>query len=105
MNERSTTTSAAAYRTEEIREHMMVHARGNGAMNGSPGVHVGTVDGLEGGFIKLIRSDSPDGQHHLIPLEWVERVDGEHNTVYLNRDAEAVRREWQPDRELDASDP
>jgi len=102
MNEAKGSSEPAfePYRTEEIREHMMVHARGNGAMNGSPGVHVGTVDRLEGLYIKLTANDSPDGQHHLIPLAWVERVDSAHNTVYLNRDADTVRQEWRSEGQV-----
>jgi hypothetical protein len=86
----------------QIREHMMVHARGEGSMQGVPGVHVGTVDYLEGNHIVLTKNDSPDGQHHMIPIDWVEKVEG--NTVFLNCDADKVYREWQTtgaDRELD----
>jgi hypothetical protein len=39
------------------------------------GSHVGTVDGLEGDRIKLTRNDSPDGEHHYLSLDAVERVD------------------------------
>jgi len=39
------------------------------------GSHVGTVDGVEGGRIKLTRKDSPDGEHHYVGLDSVERVD------------------------------
>lgn len=68
----------------EIREHMEVRAADGG--------HVGTVDHMEGDSrIKLTRKDSSDGQHHLIPLDWVDHVDAH---VHLNKDAEEVRREW-----------
>lgn len=77
---------------QNIREHMMVHARGEGSMNGVRGDHVGTVDKIEGDRIKLTRGDSPDGRHHWIPLDWVESVD--QNTVHLSRDANTVRRDW-----------
>ena len=40
-----------------IRERMMVHARGEGSMGGSSGVHIGTVDHIEGDMIKLTRND------------------------------------------------
>ena len=54
-----------------IRPHMPVV--------GSDGEHVGTVDGVEGagstGRIKLTRNDSPDGEHHHVPLSSVARVD------------------------------
>jgi hypothetical protein len=41
----------------------------------SDGSHVGTVDGIEGDRIKLTRRDSPDGEHHYVSLDSVERVD------------------------------
>lgn len=59
-----------------IQAHMEVLA--------SDGSHLGTVDGIEADQIKLTRKDSPDGQHHFIPLSAVERVD-EH--VHLTADA------------------
>ncbi|UNK39638.1 DUF2171 domain-containing protein [Shinella sp. H4-D48] len=68
----------------QIREHMEVKA--------ADGRHVGTVDHMEGDSrIKLTRNDSDDGQHHLIPLDWVDHVDSH---VHLNKDAEDVKREW-----------
>jgi hypothetical protein len=51
------------------------------------GSHLGTVDGLEGDRIKLTRNDSPDGQHHYVSLDAVERVD-EH--VHLVQGASAA---------------
>lgn len=41
----------------------------------SLGAHVGIVDHVDGRRIKLTRRDSPDGQHHYIPLSAVARVD------------------------------
>ncbi|EHM02533.1 hypothetical protein HMPREF9946_01034 [Acetobacteraceae bacterium AT-5844] len=35
---------------------------------GSCGNHVGTVDHVEGDFIKLTRDDSADGKHHYLPI-------------------------------------
>ncbi len=62
----------------DIKEHMEVL--------GSDGQHVGTVDYLEGSSdIKLTKSDPKSGgQHHLIPLAWVDHVD---QHVHLNRSA------------------
>lgn len=51
----------------DIQKHMEVR--------GADGSHVGTVDGLEGDRIKLTRNDSPDGEHHYVGLDSVERVD------------------------------
>ena len=52
-----------------IKEHMEVL--------GSDGVHVGTVDGLEGrDTVKLTKEDpEASGEHHFIPLAWVDHVD------------------------------
>ena len=50
----------------------------------------GFVDHLEGtDYIKLKKDDS--GQHHLIPLAWVQAVD---DKVHIDRSAEDIRREW-----------
>jgi hypothetical protein len=68
-----------------IREHMVVDA--------SCGTCVGKVDHVEGDTIKLTKNDSPDGQHHRIPLSWVANVD-EH--VHLNIDHRQVHAQWQP---------
>ena len=62
-----------------IRPHMEVRS--------ADGSHLGTVDGVEGERIKLTRNDSPDGQHHYVSLESVERVD-EH--VHLSEGATAA---------------
>ena len=77
----------------DIREDMMVHALGIGSMRGVAGEHIGTVDAIEGERIKLTKNDSPDGQHHYIPLAWVKSVEG--NTVHLSKDSSAVIGEWQ----------
>jgi hypothetical protein len=71
----------------DIREHMQVL--------GSDGQHVGVVDRVEGGkHIKLTRSDpAADGLHHVIPLEWVERVD---QAVHLKKSSHEAKREWKP---------
>jgi hypothetical protein len=76
----------------QIRENMMVHAQGSGSMRGVAGDHVGMVDYLEGDSIVLTKNDSPDGQHHSIPLTMVERVEG--NTVFLNCDVNTVHEQW-----------
>ena len=70
--------------TSNIREHMEVI--------GSCGAHVGTVDRVEGKSIKLAKNDpKAGGQHHWLPLEWVERVDQQ---VHLNKDCGQAMREW-----------
>ncbi len=49
------------------------------------GVRVGSVDHLDGDYIKLNRKDSDDGLHHWIPVNWVDRIDDKN--VYLNHSA------------------
>lgn len=61
--------------TSQIKEHMNVV--------GADGVHLGTVDHLDGDRIKLTKTDSPatkDGQgakHHYIPVGLVAEVEGD----------------------------
>jgi hypothetical protein len=56
--------------SKQIREHMEVI--------GADGVHIGTVDRLEGNRIKLTKKDSGQGshhgQHHYIPMALVAEV-------------------------------
>lgn len=68
-------------RLEAQGEHMQVKD-----MNGE---HVGTVDHVEGDQLKLTRTDSPDGQHHYVPLSQVESMDDV--AVYLNVERSAVQ--------------
>lgn len=69
----------------EIKDHAEVVA--------SCGTHVGVVDHLDGLRIKLAKSDpAAGGQHHFIPLEWVDKVDG--NKVILNKNHEEATAEW-----------
>jgi len=52
----------------KIKEHMDVID--------STGRNIGQVDHLEqGNMIKLTKSSSPDGQHHLLPTAWIDHVD------------------------------
>jgi len=63
-----------------IREHMEVI--------GADGVHVGTVDRVEGGRIKLTKADSGQGRHgghhHFIDLGLVAEVEGERVRLSAN---------------------
>jgi hypothetical protein len=69
-----------------IREHMNVIA--------SCGTKIGVVDHVEGGAIKLTKHDSPDGQHHFLPMSMVDHVD---NQVHLNKNSKEAVKEWKPD--------
>jgi hypothetical protein len=42
---------------------------------GADGVHVGTVDHVQGDRIKLTKADSSDGHHHFISLGLVAEVE------------------------------
>lgn len=65
-----------------IREHMEVV--------GADGVHVGTVDRMEGDRIKLTKKDSGEGSHrghhHYIPASLIAGVDGDQVRLSANSD-------------------
>ena len=58
---------------DNVREHMEVI--------GADGVHIGTVDKVEDGRIKLTRKDSGgaghEGHHHYIPGNLIADIEGE----------------------------
>lgn len=58
---------------------------------GSCGTKLGVVDHVEGGAIKLTRQDSPDGQHHFVPLAWVDHVDSH---VHLSKNCGEAKQQW-----------
>lgn len=63
-------------------------------MIASDGQKIGEVDhfDLDGkDKIKLTKSDAPDGKHHLIPVEWVDRVD---QHVHLDKTSKDVKAQW-----------
>ena len=68
--------------TDSIREHMEVI--------GADGVHVGTVDKVDSGRIKLTRADSGqgshEGHHHYISLGLVAGVEGDRVRLSANGD-------------------
>jgi uncharacterized protein (TIGR02271 family) len=58
----------------------------------SDGVKIGTVDHLDGpDRIKLTKSASPDGQHHYVPLAWVDHVD---THVHLTKTSAVAKTGW-----------
>src|SRR5690349_21062211 len=69
-----------------IEDHMDVIA--------SCGKKMGVVDHVEGGAIKLTKNDSPDGQHHFVPVGWVERVD---RHVHLSKNSKETEQNWKSD--------
>jgi hypothetical protein len=68
--------------TSAIKEHMEVI--------GADGVHIGTVDRLEGARIKLTQRDSGEGSHkghhHYVPAALVAEVEGERVRLSANAD-------------------
>lgn len=78
-----------------IREHMEVV--------GADGVHVGTVDRMEGDRIKLTKRDSGEGSHrehhHYIPASLIAGVDSDQ--VWLSANSDVVADEF----EEEESDP
>jgi len=70
---------------EDIREHMEVI--------GADGVHLGTVDHVEGERIKLTRADSGvahTDHHHYIPRGLVAEVEGDRVRLSANADVAAA---------------
>jgi hypothetical protein len=67
---------------EDIREHMEVI--------GADGVHVGTVDRVEGDRIKLTKKDSGEGSHeghhHFISRGLIADVEGDQVRLSANAD-------------------
>ncbi|KIZ42915.1 MULTISPECIES: DUF2171 domain-containing protein [Rhodopseudomonas] len=72
-----------------IKEHMEVI--------GADGVHVGTVDKVEGGRIKLTKADSGQGHHkghhHFIDLGLVAEVEGQKVRLSANGDVAVTMEE------------
>jgi hypothetical protein len=60
---------------------------------GLDGVHVGTVDHMEGANELMLTKDDPDagGEHHFIPLAWVDHVD---TSVHLKQSGAEARARW-----------
>jgi hypothetical protein len=69
-----------------IRDHMDVI--------GADGVHIGTVDGVEGNRIKLTKPDSGmgshAGHHHYIPIALVAEVEGDKMRLSANGDVDVT---------------
>jgi hypothetical protein len=73
----------------DIKEHMEVI--------GADGVHVGTVDRVEGKKIKLTKADSGEGKHkghhHFIDLSLVAGVEGTKVRLSANGDVAVTMEE------------
>lgn len=81
----------------QIREHMEVI--------GADGVHVGTVDKVEGDRIKLTKADSGagfedgthEGHHHFIPQGLIAAIDGDQVRLSANADVAVTFEEEEQD--------
>ena len=75
----------------QIREHMEVI--------GADGVHVGTVDKVEGNRIKLTKKDSGEGSHeghhHFISRGLVATIEGDQVRLSANADVAVTFEEEQ----------
>ncbi len=75
----------------QIKEHMEVI--------GADGVHVGTVDRVEGGRIKLTKADSGQGghqgHHHFIDMGFVADLEGDKVRLSANGDVAVTLEEEQ----------
>src|SRR5262245_1905909 len=75
-----TSTEGMAMDASRIKEHMEVI--------GADGVHVGTIDRVEKGRIKLTKADSGEGRHkghhHFIDLGLVADVEGQRVRLSAN---------------------
>jgi len=73
----------------EIKEHMEVI--------GADGVHIGTVDRIEGNRIKLTKKDSGEGSHkghhHFIDKSLVADVEGDKVRLSANADVAVTMEE------------
>ena len=62
---------------------------------GADGVHLGTVDHVDGDRIKLTKADSPQGpggegaKHHYLPIGLVAEIDGGKVRLSANADVAA----------------
>jgi hypothetical protein len=61
----------------QIREHMKVV--------GADGRHIGTVDRVEGDNIKLSKSDSADGHHHIVNIADIADIKNDEIRLSKNR--------------------
>ena len=78
---------------EDVKEHMEVI--------GADGVHVGTVDRIDGDRIKLIKADSGEGghqgHHHFISRGLVAEVEGDKVRLSANADVAVTFEEERSD--------
>ena len=82
--------------SDKVKENMEVI--------GADGVHVGTVDRVEGNRIKLKKSDSfgqHEGHHHSIEMGFVAGVEGDKVRLSANADIAVTLEEEKSGRPVD----
>lgn len=77
--------SSTAINPAQIHRNMRVFS--------SHGEPLGAIDHIDGGNLELVRDEV--GQHHFIPMRWIDRID---EAVHLTRPAEDLRRLWAGER-------
>jgi stress response protein YsnF len=81
---RESSRFSAAIDASRIVEHMDVISQ--------DGQKVGTVDHLDGpDRIKLAKNTSPDGEHHIVPMSWIDHID---QHVHLKKTTAEVEAGW-----------
>lgn len=83
---------------------MNAKVRDNMEVIGADGVHVGTVDRVEGERIKLKKSDSSgrhEGHHHYIELGFVAGVEGDKVRLSANADVAVTLEEESSGKPVD----
>jgi hypothetical protein len=94
-NRPGTTNHCRELSTKAMEKHMVapVMIKEHMEVLGSDGVHVGTVDHLEGRDQVKLAKDDPDagGEHHFIPLAWVDHVD---SMVHLKQSGAEAKARW-----------
>jgi hypothetical protein len=73
---------------------------------GADGVHVGTVDHVDGDRIKLTKNDSGMGKHrghhHFIPLNLVAEVEGNKLRLSANGDVTVTMEKEENDKSVES---
>lgn len=82
----------AKHLSEQNKSSSIYDIKPHAEVVGSDGAHIGTVDRVEYGEIKLTRKDSLDGQHHFVATEAVEKISGD--KVFLSQTAAQTRQTW-----------
>ena len=72
-----------------IKPHLPVYVDGPGGLAGASEVHIGNVDKVEDGKdVKMTKANSPDGEPHWFPLEWIRTID--ERAIFLNKSIDEV---------------